>query len=511
LSEKRLFLKNTAFNAAFNIFSQIINLLILPLFIKNLGTGLYGIWVLSTLIIGYMGLMNFGFGAGIQKYLSRAYNLKEETKFNEYISTGVFIYLIVGVLIFLITIFYSDKVIHFFHIDPQNQEAAKSLLLISGAYSIVFWPITMLDSIFPAILNYKISSLLRGLQITGSSIGLLILVYLNLNIVQIAAYDKIIRFFLWLPTIYYIFKIIPFFKLKISLIRINVIREIYKFSFAVFYMQLLGYLSYQLDNILIGRYMKMQDITNYTVSTKTNQILERGLSLITTIIMPTMFKADATKNYDLIEKMVNKGTKYYAILATPLAFVGIIFINSFIKLWVGNTFLPYAIWGVIYLSGYIFDPAMGIVSTTIFSLGHHKVITIIRSLSTLINVILSIYLIKYFGIGGPILGTVITGSFLNIPTYPYFCKLLNVNWRKSFIAMYKVVLLNIPSFSILFLIFNYIFEINSWLNLFAGVSVSLLIFYIPLIFVFIEQEEKKDVNNLISKIFGRNIYLFNIR
>jgi O-antigen/teichoic acid export membrane protein len=212
----------------------------------------------------------------------------------------------------------------------------------------------------------------------------------------------------------------------------------------------------------------------------------------------------------MVEGMVNKGTKYHAILATPLAFAGIIFITAFIRLWVGNDFIPYAVWGIIYLSSYIFDPAMGIVSTTIFSLGHHKVITIVRTISTIINVILSIYLIKYFGIGGPILGTVITASLLNIPTYPYFCRLLKINWRKSFFSMYKIVFLNIPTFAILFVIFNYAIKINNWLSLLLYASLSLIIFYSPLFYYFIDPAEKVDINNILSKVFRRNIYLYKV-
>jgi hypothetical protein len=118
---------------------------------------------------------------------------------------------------------------------------------------------------------------------------------------------------------------------------------------------------------------------------------------------------------------------------------------------------------------------------------------------------LSIYLIQFYGIGGPILATVLVGSLLNIPTYPYFCKLINIEWKKSFYAMYKIVFINLPSFIILYFVFNVIFNISNWFLLFVAGITSLLILYLPLIYYYLDKEEKNDIYDVLNKVLRRKI------
>lgn len=57
-SNRELFISNTVFNVSFKLVNQVIALFILPLFVKNLGAELYGIWVISGIVIGYFGMVD---------------------------------------------------------------------------------------------------------------------------------------------------------------------------------------------------------------------------------------------------------------------------------------------------------------------------------------------------------------------------------------------------------------------------------------------------------------------
>ena len=62
----------------------------------------------------------------------------------------------------------------------------------------------------------------------------------------------------------------------------------------------------------------------------------------------------------------------------------------------------------------------------------------------IINLLISILLINKYGIGGPIIGTLVA-EFLFIFTFPYFCKLMNFNWLNYATIKLKITCINIPA------------------------------------------------------------------
>jgi O-antigen/teichoic acid export membrane protein len=95
MSKRQLCIKNILYNTGFKSINQLVALFILPLFVKNIGLELYGIWVISGVIIGYLGVFDLGFSNGIMKYISEAYSKKDMVQFNHVFSSSAFLLFIV--------------------------------------------------------------------------------------------------------------------------------------------------------------------------------------------------------------------------------------------------------------------------------------------------------------------------------------------------------------------------------------------------------------------------------
>ena len=98
-SNRELFIGNTVFHVSFKLASQLIALFILPLFVKNLGAELYGIWITSGILAGYLGLMDMGFTQGVMKHISEAYVKKDFIKLSKIISTASVLFFSIGSVI----------------------------------------------------------------------------------------------------------------------------------------------------------------------------------------------------------------------------------------------------------------------------------------------------------------------------------------------------------------------------------------------------------------------------
>lgn len=500
-SNRKLFIKNTMFNMGLKLVNQVIAIFILPLFVKNLGAELYGIWILSFVILGYFNFIELGFGEGLTKYISNAYFTKDKEKFNYVLNTGIFIYFLIGVVICLICYFFHLPILRIFRIQPENLVQAKHMLLIAGFFSLIQWPMRIVDIVFKGTLKFKPLSLLSAPKALITNIVLIISINKSCNIETLFIIRCICDFILWIPLFITMMIYYPTISFKMKLISFKIIKEIFPFSFGVFISRIISFIGLQLDNFLIGVFLSMGAITSYTVASKLFYSAYMQVGMLSGVIWPTIFSANAINNKNLINKMLVKGTKYMAIIASPIGYLGIIISYSFIKLWVGLEFVKYVIWSQVFMSLFLLGPGLGIAANIAMASGKCRQFNTFSAISVLINVVVSVLLIRIYGIGGPIIGTFVSNLVTGPITFPYFCKLINADWKKPMLTVYKIVFINLPSFFLFYWLTQKI-VIDNWFIIIFIASFILVCFYLPLYFLFFDVEEKNDIKNIFKKIFS---------
>jgi len=496
-SNRELFISNTVFNVSFKLVNQVIALFILPLFVKNLGAELYGIWVISGVTLGYLGMVDMGFTQGVMKYIAEAYAKKDFLKFNKVINTASVLFFLMGLVILLVVFLFHAQIVRLFAIKTENIETACQLLLITGIFAPFSWSTRITNTTFQGILRFKEYSILSGIQALGKTLTMLYLVYNGYNIISIAIITNIVHLVLWAPSLVILVRILPDLSFGKRFLKLDVIKEIMPFSMGVFYSQLIAMLALQADNLIIGIAVSMSGVTAYVVASKLFYVSYNYLGLLSGVIQPTTFRAYAEKDYELIDKLLKKGSKYMTILYSPIGYLGIVISPLFIETWMGVDYLQYAIWSQLFMTVYVVTSGMGLPINLVFNSGRTRPKNIFETASILVNLAISISLVHKFGIGGPILGTLIAGS-LGLFAFPYFCNLINADWKRLIAVVLKVKLLNLP-FAIFFYWLSFKIDPN-WLNLVLYSIIVTLIFYVNLYLVFFDRDEKKDIKLLLNTV-----------
>lgn len=479
--------------------SQVITIFIIPLFVKNLGTELYGIWVLSFVILGYLGFFEMGFGEGITKYISEAYVKKDKEKLNSVINTGVFLYFCVGLIICLICFFLKSTILSIFKIQPGNIHQAQSLLVIAGLYAVIQWPMRIINVTMRGLLKFKVLKIFEAIQLVMTNIILLVCVYNNLEIEVLFIIRNISHFLFWIPIFMSMRRFIPDFSFKKEYLSFNIVREISPFSFGVFISRVISAIGLRLDNFIIGVFLSMGAITAYTIASKLFYAAQMQIAMLSGVIWPTIFTANALGNRRLIEKMLKKGTKYMAIIVSPIGYLGIIISQPFIQLWMGPEYVKYALWAQIFMLIYLICPGLGLASNIAMASGKCRQFNTVTGIGVTVNLILSVLFVRVYGIGGPILGTVIANLLIGPLAFPYFCKLIGIEWKRALLTIYRVVAFNLPSFFLFYWLIHKI-TVNSWpLIIFVSIFI-LTCFYVPLYYLFFDVEEKEDIKKIL--MFG---------
>jgi len=496
VSRSRL-ISNSIFSIITSFISQIIAFIVIPLFIARLGEDLYGIWVLSNLILGYMGIFDFGFTQGILRFIVEAREEKDHEKLKMVISSGIMILFLIGLVLGGLVILFRDGIIGFFNIETEFYRDATFLLIISGAFCIIQWPLKILDCYLNAYLKIKELSILQGIGTALASLTLLVSVWLSFDIRTI----KIIHSITLFLTAFASYGLILWLKLpfpfSLSRFSFGKIRQMSKFSLGMFYNKILNLISIQIDPFVIGRMMDMTSVTHYSISSKIYNIILSYIRKIMSSLLPAVYNLNSLGDHKRIQRLYHQGIRYRIIFSSFMAYPAIVFASPFIQLWVGEEYVWLAKWSALYCAVPLLIP-FGVATNMARGMGHLKKINLIFTLKALLNISLSILLVPHIGVGGPLVGTLVATTLLgDFLFFPYFSKLIDCEWKpviKDYFYMNSIyICISVISFGIMY-----------FLPGAKGLILSIA-FIVPAAmlstwFLILKSEEKQDIIQILKKV-----------
>jgi O-antigen/teichoic acid export membrane protein len=187
------------------------------------------------------------------------------------------------------------------------------------------------------------------------------------------------------------------------------------------------------DNLVISSFLGVASVTAYALGYKIIDLSQKILYKIVDILITDIAKMYGLGEYKNILLMHNKVLKYSILLS--LVGYGILFFvgTNILQLWVGQEFtISLDIFRIFVMYGFLHS-FTHVSSTFIVAMGIHKETSYMGMLTALLNLILSIGLLPYYGLPGVALGTLIAhiltiGWFANFWFYKnIYLKLQKVN------------------------------------------------------------------------------------
>ena len=496
-SRSLLFYKNTFANILFFIFNSLLGLIVVPLFIKNMGSDLYGIWILNFAIMNYFLFLNSSFSGGVIKNISETMSSRNISKQIATINVSLVLYLIVGIFIFVFFALSVDYIISFFKVDAKQYELLRQMLLISATFAIILWPLKVFEAVFLGLLEHTTLNIIKGIASIVTTISIIVMLNYNIDLKNILIVFYILSMSVGILLFIFYYKKHREYRFKISDFNKQTISPILGFSLKLMVLEIISMFSFQVDTFVIAYFLPISYVATYAIITKLFYLFQGVYGVILGVVQPMIFDAAHKDDKAFIRKMALKGFKYILIFYIPLIVVAAIFAEPFIYLWVGEEYGQYAIWASVFLLQYLISPAVGVLGTISIGMSKLKYIQIYGIFSALSNLILSIIFVKMYGFHGVILGTVITTFFGVMIIYPYYCKAIELDWKIPIKENYREFI-SLLFFLTIGFIFNNYFSVNSWSMLIFSSIVILIIIYLWMFLIFGYKEEKEKLYKLIK-------------
>ncbi len=480
---------------------NIASFLLTPLLITAFGNGDFGIYKLVLSISSYFALADLGLSNAIVRYISEYKAKKDKISESKFVSLIVLIdILVVSILLLIGILIYSKLPLIFgFSLLPNELELLKSLFfltLINGIFNLF----TNLST--GIIKSYENFALLKVINILRTVIRFsvaLILIFMGYKAFSIILLDTILSFIILIVTSSYC---LLYLKIGISfkLITKKYAKKILSYSMIVFIDAIAFHMFWNADNFIIGIFLSSSAIAIYSIGTQISTLFFSFSLIVSDVIMPSIVNqvTNNATDEELTKSVIKIGRIKLIIIALPV--IGFIFLGkSFIYFWVGDGFsVAYKIALLVIIPSMIaalYDAGLYIM----WAKNKHKIKSIVSLIISLLNIVITILLVKVIGIIGAAIGTAFayTVGYIFFNTI-YFHRVLHLNMVEFMKLTTAKLWIPIVGTIIFTFFINQIYSLTVFIFLIKVVLITIV--YVFLIWnLGMNQEEKIMVINMLGK------------
>jgi O-antigen/teichoic acid export membrane protein len=482
-----------------------------PYMYRELGEKIIGAWALIGSLTGYMALLQGTTTSAMTKYVAEYHAKKDHEKLLEIINSGIVQYLMISVavilagtvLCFLTGLFPPLR-------DSGSLSQAKIALAIMIANLAINLPFIGIRATIAGLQRYEFINgmeILKSLALAG---GIVIVILLDYGLIGLAASNVIISMVSNIIQFLFLRRILPI-RFARKYCKRNTIKMIFHFGIFTFIISFAALLHYYTDNIVMASMsmFSLNIIAAYNLGFRLLDSIKKINLSLTTVLMPVASEISTLpqdqKQFKL-EELFTRASRFSAIFTLPPVLFLIVFGKQFIKMWQydGYPYVYETYWIFTFLiipHIFIFTQYVG--PQMLIGLGKHKLFAYMHLVLALLNLGLSIFLARYYGIFGIALGTAIPLTISRPFMHFYFKNAFEISMKRYYwnvwsrlvplailltglliLCKYTIAITNLPLLLTLAAIYGAIFWLISYWTL--------------------DSYEREVIKHILSKLTGKS-------
>jgi O-antigen/teichoic acid export membrane protein len=406
----------------------LVTLWMAPLMLHGLGDARYGIWSLVESVLAYLMLFDLGVAASVVRYVARFEATRDRDSLNRVFSTSVCIFAVAGLLVFLLSVIGALAGGYLFDLPPDLEVEGRCLLVLLGFNLAVGLPLGVYPCVLDGLGRYPAKTAIRTvtllirvplfLMVVWSDLGLVGLgwVITGLNVAEHLTMAVVVRRYL------------PQLRFSLALADRATFRTIRGYSLDAFLAMVAGRISFQTDAIVIGAFLAPQYITFFAVAGKLVDYAKTALRTLTAVLTPAASTLEARGDTTAIRRMLLNSTRYTVWVLLPIQ-IGLLLLGKpFLVNWLGSRRYADLCFPTLVILALPLTLAMSqsVPARILYGIGRLRWYARAMMAEALVNLVLSILLVRPLGIEGVAWGTTIPNVLSSLAVGVYVCRLLGV-------------------------------------------------------------------------------------
>jgi O-antigen/teichoic acid export membrane protein len=406
-SPTKLIFQNVSVNYLVTGTELLIGIFMLPFNVAHLGQSAYGLWVLVASVTIYFSMFDMGYGVAQVKFAAKYRAQGDTTALNEIASTLFCLFSGVGLFTILLGLLISLNLDRFFPLTPEQVRTGQIVLLFITSYVALGFPF----SVFGGIVNGFQRQYLNGAVAFATAI---IVAVVNVAVLlagyglpELVAATTGVRILSYLAYALNAYRVFPELRIRPKFFNRDRLREVTGFSVFILIIDLANKLNYSTDAIVIGAFMGTSAVAIWAVAQRLIEIVQRITDQLNAVLFPVVVDSSTVQRTDRLQKILIQGTRLSLGMVVPLATVLGLTARPLVMVWVGPQFAESV--NVIYILSIVVALRVGNATSAVILKGSdlHKFLAIANLSMAVGNLVLSVLLVRVYGLIGVAIGTLI--------------------------------------------------------------------------------------------------------
>jgi len=408
----------------------VVGIFLSPYILHRLGDEAFGLWILIFSVTGYYGLFDLGIRSSIVRYVARYSATDEQEELNGLVNTAMFSYSGIGVLTMVFTLIATFYLTSILRIPADFVATARWMLLIVGTSVSLGFPLGVFGGILEGLQRFYLlnfinigSTLVRALLIVMAlrrGGGLLTIAVITVTLPLLGGLVNAIAVFRHLKI-----------RLAARYVSRSSFRRIASYSGTTFLIIMGARLRFKTDALVIGTFVSAAAITYFTIGARLIDYASEVVSSLAQIFLPMSSHSQAKGDLEGLRKIFVVGNRACAFIIFPIAAVLTILGKSVIEAWVGPKYVATSYPVMLIL---LYPTALMLAQSasgrTLWGMAKHRTWAWVVLIEGVSNLILSVILVRPYGILGDAIGTAIPLTCSMILFLPrHLCGLLGIKLR----------------------------------------------------------------------------------
>jgi O-antigen/teichoic acid export membrane protein len=416
------------FNALSNMVSLAVNvvtgLYITRIVFGGLDPTSFGMWMLTSSVVGYFSLLQFGVGTGIMRYVPLYRGQKRLDDVSMTVSTAMAFYTVTGLLILALSFLLSGMLADFFNGGPMLAR----LIKIMGLAVALECPSYIYDAVLRsherfvignAVVNFKAVvkavviwwCLHLGYGVVGLSWSLV-----AVNVVMLIVADIVFR------------RACSDVRLSFRLMRFSHVKILSGYSVWIAIASIADTLTFGSAKAIIGKMVSIPAVGPWGNVAQLSNYHRRTTYAITRVFMPRFSFLQGSQSHDAIRRLFMRATLYVTSFTGLTAVILWTLGPAFMILWLKKDISYMTPVLMVLVGGMLVLCSNRLVVDMLYGLGKQRVLACFSTAEGLTVLALSIWLVRFYGVLGVAIGIAVPIAIMRGIVQPYYaCRLANLS------------------------------------------------------------------------------------
>lgn len=459
-------------------------IIISPYILHKLGDDAFGLWVLVFAITGYYGLFDFGIRSSVVRYVAKYSAVGDRDHLQTIINTSLFSYSCLGFFLLTLTIIGSSLVDRIFRVPPDFLGTARMLFLIVGGSLSIGFPFAVFTGVLEGLQKFYLPNLINIINTILRAVLIVVVLNRGLGLLSVALITAAFPVINGIVNAINVFRL-THLRLGRGLVTCDTFRQIFNYGSVTFMISLATRLRFKTDALVIGTFLSAAAITQFSIGSRLVDYATDMVESLAQIFAPMSSHFEARGEMDRLRAVYIEGNRACALVIFPICAGLIILGKSVIQVWMGAKYIPYSYpILLILLIPATLRMAQASSARILLGISRHKMLAVVTFSEGILNLLLSIALVRPYGIVGDALGTAIPLTLTCLLFLPnYLCHLLGLRVRTFVAKAYTLPLLLCTPMIVVLLLMQRWFVPHTLMELLAhtlvggGVYLSLVYYF----------------------------------